>query len=668
MLCYASRHETAILSGFEVHAWRHLDTRTSSARNTGWVLFLFLHVSHDVHSTASLLGQLHLNRQWSPARHAQSDALRNAQTLYKQRPTIARSHHSDIRAAQDSEKRHTWLSSSHDGKHRKRKMWWELWHGREKCERDRRKEREEKKREEKKRGETSHLGSRLQLIEDKSCSHVCAHVVCSWCWDEFKFQATAFWRGFWHHACMDASVLRDLWFKVGYQTQRVRSGNWPGSWGSSDTVGQTRRRIWFAASSAGRPQNGSFSSQEKQLRQRQDELRHFMRYRVYSGVINATWVVPAGCARERLGPPLVLDLRRKLIALSTRIVGRFSLHAATKQCRGSCAICIKLPDLARDRRWWLGTVPWSYRCFDHWNWAPWAWAPRRANAEAYMLCPRNSRYLGKSTNEDVAKTPEGSNAWMWHNEICSSCGLSLTGWDEFATWLSVGNLVHCRQRRKKSELCVASWNVQRVSSGLSTFVQHVSGLEEWDAILLQDELRFWMNWRLHLEATTRWQTRDAFGTLPLCELWILRDEGETLRADRAREGHPRGVAAEIDRWDKVAWHRGVEQRRGAIRQRKDARAAPRIWEPCNVQEEQWDDVLLELEPKSTTQFQSQNRATCGARRRRVGEAAEAGDEPAEHPTQSPCSCARQPSRSLSRELHNASNAAKVEVKQARSWT
>ena len=30
-----------------------------------------------------------------------------------------------------------------------------------------------------------------------------------------------------------------------------------------------------------------------------------------------------------------------------------------------------------------------------------------------------------------------------------------------------------------------SWNVQRVSSGLGMLVQHISELEEWDAILLQ---------------------------------------------------------------------------------------------------------------------------------------------------------------------------------------
>ena len=33
---------------------------------------------------------------------------------------------------------------------------------------------------------------------------------------------------------------------------------------------------------------------------------------------------------------------------------------------------------------------------------------------------------------------------------------------------------------------VVSWNVQRVSRGLCTLVQHISELREWDAILLQE--------------------------------------------------------------------------------------------------------------------------------------------------------------------------------------
>ena len=41
-------------------------------------------------------------------------------------------------------------------------------------------------------------------------------------------------------------------------------------------------------------------------------------------------------------------------------------------------------------------------------------------------------------------------------------------------------------RREKCELCVLSWNVQRVSGGLGMLVQQISEVEEWDAILLQE--------------------------------------------------------------------------------------------------------------------------------------------------------------------------------------
>ena len=56
-----------------------------------------------------------------------------------------------------------------------------------------------------------------------------------------------------------------------------------------------------------------------------------------------------------------------------------------------------------------------------------------------------------------------------------------------------------------------SWNVQRVSGGLSMLVQHISELEEGDAILLQlqsfkDEFLSWKNWRLPLGGTNWWRT------------------------------------------------------------------------------------------------------------------------------------------------------------------
>ena len=77
------------------------------------------------------------------------------------------------------------------------------------------------------------------------------------------------------------------------------------------------------------------------------------------------------------------------------------------------------------------------------------------NPEAHMLCPGCSNILNTATDEDLDKTPTGSNTWIWHREKCSSCGLSLSGWEEFALVI------------------------------LSTPV-HMSVLEEWDALLLEE--------------------------------------------------------------------------------------------------------------------------------------------------------------------------------------
>ena len=55
-----------------------------------------------------------------------------------------------------------------------------------------------------------------------------------------------------------------------------------------------------------------------------------------------------------------------------------------------------------------------------------------ANAEPHMLCLRSSKILSKSSNEDLGETSKGSNAWTWHREHCSNCGLTLTGWEDFA--------------------------------------------------------------------------------------------------------------------------------------------------------------------------------------------------------------------------------------------
>ena len=41
---------------------------------------------------------------------------------------------------------------------------------------------------------------------------------------------------------------------------------------------------------------------------------------------------------------------------------------------------------------------------------------RGVNPEAHMLCPGSSNILNTATNEDLDKTPTGSNTWIWHRE------------------------------------------------------------------------------------------------------------------------------------------------------------------------------------------------------------------------------------------------------------
>ena len=106
------------------------------------------------------------------------------------------------------------------------------------------------------------------------------------------------------------------------------------------------------------------------------------------------------------------------------------------------------------------------------------------NSESYILCHKSSKILSH-TNEELGETPKGTNAWVWNRENCATCGVLLAGWEEFKDRLS-DDSAHFRIRREKRELCVVSWNVQRVSRGLSTLVQHISELREWDAILLQE--------------------------------------------------------------------------------------------------------------------------------------------------------------------------------------
>ena len=96
------------------------------------------------------------------------------------------------------------------------------------------------------------------------------------------------------------------------------------------------------------------------------------------------------------------------------------------------------------------------------------------NPENYTLCSKGCKILNKLTNEDLGETSKGSDVWSWHDENCASGGLVLSGWEEFSSWLAPGSDGHFRVRREKCQLCVVSWNVQRVSGGLSALISHLS--------------------------------------------------------------------------------------------------------------------------------------------------------------------------------------------------
>ena len=142
-----------------------------------------------------------------------------------------------------------------------------------------------------------------------------------------------------------------------------------------------------------------------------------------------------------------------------------------------------------------------------------------------------------------------------------------------------------------------------------TFVDwHGESLEEWephninprsengetDTTLGERHFRddFFFNNKTH-------DQQRAFGAL-----WILRGECEPLLTERGREEQPRGGSG---------GHRRVRQGCRSTEAssnpeaQSDSEKTAQVWpheyqEPYNDQEEQWDDVMPESAPKSTTQF------------------------------------------------------------------
>ena len=133
---------------------------------------------------------------------------------------------------------------------------------------------------------------------------------------------------------------------------------------------------------------------------------------------------------------------------------------------------------------------------------------------------KSCKVLARWSNEDLGETPKGSNAWVWHLEKCSGCGVSLSGWEDFKNWLSGGSQNY-RVSREKCELCVLSWNVLRVSGGLDMLVQHI--FRAWGvgcnfvagAVVPRMSFCRWKNWRLPLGGTNWWRTWNVRGIRPL---------------------------------------------------------------------------------------------------------------------------------------------------------
>ena len=101
------------------------------------------------------------------------------------------------------------------------------------------------------------------------------------------------------------------------------------------------------------------------------------------------------------------------------------------------------------------------------------------NTEYYTSCPKGCKILNKLTDEDLGETPRVSNMWAWHDDNCASGGFGIVDW-------LLENGCHFRVRREKCQLGVVSWNVQRVSGGLSALISHLSELEDWDAVMSRE--------------------------------------------------------------------------------------------------------------------------------------------------------------------------------------
>ena len=200
-------------------------------------------------------------------------------------------------------------------------------------------------------------------------------------------------------------------------------------------------------------------------------------------------------------------------------IALLSASVSSEQRGGSCAFCCKLPDfLWYERWWWLGFSVvrferlWLLVCSQtyiinvrgHSLKVSIELSPRRkttlsnmfraesflkksgVNPESFFCCvPRAARFWARWRTKTWVKLPRVPmpGCGIMRNVLAVVCRCPDGKTSKIHHPVASKDY---RVSREKCELCVLSWNVQRVSGGLSMLVQHISELEEWDALLLQE--------------------------------------------------------------------------------------------------------------------------------------------------------------------------------------
>ena len=319
-------------------------------------------------------------------------------------------------------------------------------------------------------------------------------------------------------------LLLNAWISVWMQMSEDLSIAWMNGWmqmseelnkcwGSIKKVGQTRCRAVFALTVAGRPSVGRWSIRKKWCRTEPTIWRHLSSETSSTAgssnfsvqgewcrktVLVRGWAPFGSPASQKIDPIEYKKVANEFLSclphcLQNNVMVRapfaanFQISFGLKDGGGwdSCRavqealiavwrltwlMCVVIPSRSR-----LELSPHRKTTLTNMFRAETFLKKSGVNPEFFLLCPKSCKVLARWSNEDLGETPKGSNAWVWHLEKCSGCGVSLSGWEDFKNWLSGGSQNY-RVSREKCELCVLSWNVLRVSGGLDMLVQHISEL------------------------------------------------------------------------------------------------------------------------------------------------------------------------------------------------